>query len=210
MHVSAFRFVRNPPIPSRIYLQAVCIRRAVWPCLRGYSQAASPVPPPYPTETTSRSSGLNHQLHPTGRPPLNPKAASASADIPQPSKVDDAKVTGEYRAPLRTVSTSTPISVRDSVEVVYEGPLRKTVRVLKAFSISSLFLSATISPFILTIDANIPMAGRVSMVTVGTCFTYHFTNKRSVRCKSSFNCLNTVLYDTICCEGNVYVSLASI
>ena len=72
-----------------------------------------------------------------------------------------------YWTPLRTTSTNTPIAARDTVKLVYEGSLRKTVRGLKAFSISSLILSTAITPFILTMEAPVPMIARVIMISTG-------------------------------------------
>lgn len=134
-------------------------------CIRFQSTdlKSSPVPPPQPTETTSKSSGLNPQLHPTGRPPISLKPTTASPE-PAPGNVDRAA----FRTPLRTHRTDIPVSVKDSVKVVYEGPLRTTVRGLKAFSVSSLLFSAGVTPWILTMEAPLPMIARVSMVSAGT------------------------------------------
>jgi hypothetical protein len=140
-------------------------------CLRGYSQSSSPIPPPLPTDSTSKSSGLNHQLHPTGRSPLSPTArnTSANADAESTPSAENAG----YRTPLRTVATNIPITARESSKVIYEGPLRKTVCRLKAFSISSLLLSTGMTPFILTVEANLPLVARVSMITAGSPTTHN-------------------------------------
>jgi len=147
-------------------------------CLRQYSSTTSPIPPPQPTETTSKSSGLNHQLHPTGRPPLSPTARSSptaagdTAAHAEPSisaDTDVSNITGGYRTPLRITNSNIPVAARDTVKVVYEAPLRKPVRGLKAFSISSLLLSSAMTPFILTMEAPLPTVARVSIVTAGTC-----------------------------------------
>jgi hypothetical protein len=164
---------------SRSALRQVCIRKLPSShviCLRQYSQTTASVPPPLPTETTSQSSGLNHQLHPTGRSPLNTATRpvsttaetattpDASTSVPETKPSD---ITGGYRTPLRVAASNIPVSARESVKVVYEGPLRKTVLGLKAFSISSLLFSASMTPFILTMEANLPMIARVSIVTAG-------------------------------------------
>lgn len=169
-------------------VQPICIRRVSLlrsSCLRQYSQATSPIPPPLPSETTSQSSGLNHQLHPTGRPPLSPTSRSSSTSTAESIAQDESattvsaetdsatasgvsSITGGYRTPLRVTNSNIPVSARDTVKVVYEAPLLKPVRGLKAFSISSLILSGALTPFILTLEAPIPPAARVSIVTAGT------------------------------------------
>lgn len=148
-----------------LYLRRECLRLS---CIRLKSTAASPVPPPQPNETIVKSEGLNPQLHPTGRPPLNPtvRSSSIAADI-FPSESSSPPPTAGYRTPLRTTSSNSTIAARDTIKVVYEGPLRKAVRGLKAFSISSLILSASVTPFILTMEANLPMLARVALVSTG-------------------------------------------
>lgn len=140
--------------------------------VRQYSQTASPIQPPRATDSTSQSSGLNHQPHPAGRPPLNPKASITSTTaetVANPDKkppIDETAVAHVYRTSLRMPSNG-PTSTRELAKVVYEGPLRKTVRGLKAFSISSLILSTAMTPFVLTMEANLPMVARVTMITAG-------------------------------------------
>jgi hypothetical protein len=165
---------------SRSALQSLWVRRVPIlqeTCLRQYTSASSPIPPPLPTETTSKSSGLNDQLHPTGRPPLSPTARSSPTAAADPAaqtesipaaETDGSSITGGYRTPLRVTNSSTPVAARDTVKVVYEAPLRKAVRGLKAFSISSLLLSSVMTPFILTMEAPLPTVARVSIVTAGT------------------------------------------
>jgi len=150
-------------------------------CLRTYAQSPSPVPPPQPSSTTSKSSGLNPQLHPEGRPPLSPKPRPASTTVQstaqtesnvKPTSTPENPSPAVYRTPLRATSSNTPIAAKDTVKLVYEGPFRKTVRGLKAFSISSLILSTTLTPFIMTLDAPLPMIARVAMVTTGTSLAH--------------------------------------
>jgi hypothetical protein len=147
--------------------------------------AAPSVPPPEPNETILKSEGLNPQLHPTGKSPLSPasrassSATAASSTEASPSPIESSShggiggsPTGGYRTPLRIAPSNNTIAARDTVKVVYEGPLRKAVRGLKAFSISSLILSASMTPFILTMEANLPMVARVSLVTAGNAIFY--------------------------------------
>jgi len=167
------QFALERTICSRIVTKPVFRRKVVGIhglCLRSYSQSISPIPPPLPTDTTSKSSGLNHQLHPTGRPPLNATARTASTgpEVCDKATVERSTITGGYRTPLRVSSSNTPVNTRNSVKVIYEGPLRRTVRGLKAFSMSSLILSTTMTPFILVSEANIPMIARVSMISAGS------------------------------------------
>src|SRR5579871_3008760 len=160
--------------PRSFYvLQRDCTGKAI----RRAISTTSPIPPPLPNETTSKSDGLNPQLHPTGRPPIKPSAPSSQPPLREPnvnqsSFIESASEeaispTGGYRTPLRT-TPSKPVAARDTVKLVYEGPLRKTVRGLKAFSISSLIFSASMTPFILTVEGSLPMVARVSMITAGT------------------------------------------
>jgi hypothetical protein len=134
------------------------------------SRCYSTVPPPTPTETTSRSSGLEHQLHPSGRPPINPiqrnLAPTDTQNFSPESAAQSVYATGGYRTPLRTAATNVPVSTRDSIKVVYKGSLGQTVRGLKAFSISSLMFSAGMAPVILLMEADLPMAARISLVAV--------------------------------------------
>ena len=179
-------FVRTAPLGCRTITRASSIRGP--PSLRSTfvrwynAHATSSIPPPEPSETTSQSSGLNPQLHPEGRPPIStkPRLASAAANS---SPKNDSKVTSAsiadstnpalYRTPLRTTSSSAPVTARDTVKLLYEGPLRKTVRGLKAFSISSLILSTSMTPFILTMEAPLPMIARVAMISTGLCLNVH-------------------------------------
>jgi hypothetical protein len=168
------RIVFSVSIPSKNAISLHFRGRPVLPalCIRWQSTASksSPVPPPQPTETTSKSSGLNPQLHPTGRPPITLKPTQSNTVLressPPPETGNGEK--GAFRTPLRTQRTDIPVSVKDSVKVVYEGPLRTTVRGLKAFSVSSLLFSAGVTPWILTMEAPVPMIARVSMVSAGT------------------------------------------
>src|SRR5579859_1632166 len=151
----------SPCIRHRIVVRGVCLRL--------YSQSSTPVPPPAANEITSKSSGLNHQLHPAGRPPLNPlHTASTTAETYATMRSTDpvTPVAGGYRTPLR-VPSNAPVSARNTVKVVYEAPYRKTVRGLKLFSVASLVLSTSMTPFILSMEANLPMVARVSMITAG-------------------------------------------
>ena len=175
---------RNAIRPSLIHLNPIF--RST--CLRKYAQSSSPIPPPQHSTTTSQSSGLNHQLHPEGRPPLSAKPrptsttaqsakatesnvnSTATAENPNPATV--------YRTPLRTTSSNIPIAARDTVKLVYEGPFRKTVRGIKAFSISSLVLSTTMTPFILTMEAPLPMVARVAMITTGPSSPITYANNQ--------------------------------
>lgn len=179
MRVFRLQVIHSTPVVSRnaIRLSSVRLTPIFRPtCLRKYAQSSSPVPPPRPSTTTSQSSGLNHQLHPEGRPPLSPKPRPASTTAQSTSK-NESNVTSTsapenpspavYRTPLRATSSNTPIAAKDTVKLLYEGPLRKTVRGLKAFSVSSLILSVTMTPFILTLEAPLPTIARVAMVTTG-------------------------------------------
>ena len=194
MRLARVSVLQSPRHLARNAAYSICVRRGSLlqgTCVRLYSQATSPIPPPHPTETTSKSSGLNHQLHPTGRPPLSPTSRSSSpaAAAETPGEADPANtatapqaesetvadagvssITKGYRTPLRVTNSSTPIAARDTVKVVYEAPLIKPVRGLKAFSISSLILSGALTPFIMTMEAPIPTIARVSVVTAGTSF----------------------------------------
>src|SRR5271154_818112 len=179
MQVIRLQLIHTSPIismnairPSLIHLNPIF--RST--CLRKYAQSSSPIPPPQPSTTTSQSSGLNHQLHPEGRPPLSAKprhtstaqsAQATESNVNSTATAENPNPAAIYRTPLRTTSSNTPIAARDTVKLVYEGPFRKTVRGLKAFSISSLVLSATMTPFILTMEAPLPMVARVAMVTTG-------------------------------------------
>ena len=178
MRLAGVQFIPCLRFPSsNAAFQSIRIRHRARMCNRQYSQSIPPVPPPLHTDTTSKSSGLNHQLHPSGRPPLSPKPRMTSTTIETSANIDSnstieenqpAAVIGGFRTPLRVQSSNTPVSIRDTVKVVYEGPLRKTVRGLKAFSISSLILSTGMTPFILTMEANLPMIARISMLTAGS------------------------------------------
>ena len=193
MRLARVSVLQSPRHLARNASYSICVRRGSLlqgTCVRLYGQTTSPIPPPHPTETTSKSSGLNHQLHPTGRPPLSPTSRSSSpAAATEPSgEVDSANtataqqesatvadggvssITKGYRTPLRVTNSSTPIAARDTVKVVYEAPLIKPVRGLKAFSISSLIVSGALTPFIMTMEAPIPTIARVSVVTAGTSF----------------------------------------
>ena len=145
-------------------------------CIRLQSTAprSPPVLPPQPRDTTSISGGLNLELHPTGRHPTLAKAVpSIQSESPLQNPAQSTPPTadpggrGTFRTPLRVQRTNIPVSVKDSVKVVYQGPLKTTVRGLKAFSASSLVFSVGVTPWLLTMEASLPMVARVSMVSVG-------------------------------------------
>lgn len=69
---------------------------------------------------------------------------------------------------IRYRSLSTPPNEPTSTsEVVYQGPLTNTFRRLKIFSLSSLTLSAALTPFIFAIEApGIPLSARFALAGV--------------------------------------------
>jgi hypothetical protein len=67
-------------------------------------------------------------------------------------------------------ATAGPIapSHRDGLEqdaLVYHGPLTSTVRRLKIFSLSSLALSATLTPFMFVVESSLPLSARFALAT---------------------------------------------
>ena len=126
---------------------------------------------PQPTNTTSKSEGLYPQVHPSGRPPLNPKSEKPT-QAEAPIEETSTPATPGYRTPLRTTASNIPVRLEDGIEVVYEGPFRVAVRRLKAFSISSLILSSTMAPVILSVDAPIPHAARLGIIVAGSLLQF--------------------------------------
>jgi len=126
---------------------------------------------PLPTDNTSKSEGLYPQVHPSGRPPLNPKSAKPIQDE-IPIEGVSTPATPGYRTPLRTTSSNIPVRLEDGIEVVYDGPFRVAVRRLKAFSISSLLLSGAMTPVILAVDAPIPHAARLGIIVAGSLLLF--------------------------------------
>ena len=92
------------------------------------------------------------RLH--SRPPYEVRAASSSS----PSSA----------APLSTVAVadatrnSTPCT-DDDAPIIYVGPLTKTFRRLKIFSLSSLALASTLSPFIFIVESSLPSTARAAL-----------------------------------------------
>ena len=214
MRLARVQFIYNMMLSSskNAPQSKICIRNVTTFHIRQYSQSSTspPVPPPRPTDSTSKSSGLNPQLHPSGRPPLSPtsRIASPTAETAASPSVEQSPIVPEYRTPLRIKSSNAPQAIRDTVKVVYQGPLSKAVRGLKAFSISSLILSATMAPFMLTIEANVPMIARVSMVTTGNLILIRMLII-SVRSNFSFNRINTLFPHTLCCTSDIHVPFPS-
>jgi hypothetical protein len=67
---------------------------------------------------------------------------------------------------FRSLSTS-PSESTSTPEVVYQGPLTNTFRRLKIFSLSSLTLSAALSPFVFVIEASgIPLSARFALAGI--------------------------------------------
>ena len=137
-------------------------------------QSASATSRPLPTDSTSKSEGLYPQVHPSGRPPLSPKTTTVSQAKPA-NQESPAIATRGYRMPLRTAASNIPVRLEDGIETVYEGPFRAAVRRLKAFSISSLILSTTMAPVILSVDAPIPHAARLGIIAAGTTLFSYFS-----------------------------------
>jgi hypothetical protein len=182
MRLARAQFVYGTTLCSskNVFPSKICIRSVTIFPFRPYSQSStSPaVPPPRPTNSTSKSSGLNYQLHPNGRPPLSAtsRIASTTAETAASASVEQSPIVAEYRTPLRVKSSNTPQVIRDTAKVVYKGPLSKAVRSLKAFSISSLILTTSVTPFLLTMEASVPMTARVSMVTAGYPMSHTYVN----------------------------------
>ena len=214
MRLARVQFIYHTTLSSskRALPSTICIRNVTTFDLRQYSQSStSPVlPPPRPTDSTSKSSGLNHQLHPSGRPPLSPisRIASTTTETAASSSVEQSPIVSEYRTPLRVKSSNTPQLIKDTVKVVYRGPFSKAVRGLKAFSISSLILSTCLTPFMLTMEANVPMIARVSMVTAGYPILIRMLII-SIRSNISFNRINTLLSQSLRCPSDIYVPFPS-
>ncbi|KAH9976156.1 hypothetical protein BGW80DRAFT_1291663 [Lactifluus volemus] len=53
----------------------------------------------------------------------------------------------------------------DDLSIIYVGPLAQTFRRLKIFSLSSLALATSLSPFIFIIESSLPSAARVGLAT---------------------------------------------
>ncbi|KAL5504719.1 hypothetical protein ACEPAH_7382 [Sanghuangporus vaninii] len=96
------------------------------------------------------------------------------------TKIMRLRVTGSYTCFLRTnryFSTSLPrrlpsqknsegkLSSPISQTVVYEGPLARTFRSLKIFSLSSLGLASALTPFMFIMDTSLPFAARVVLAS---------------------------------------------
>ena len=214
MRLARVQFIYNTTLSSskNAPQSKICIRNVATFQVRQYSQSSTlpPVPPPRPTDSTSKSSGLNHQLHPTGRPPLSPtsRIASTTAETAASSSVEQSPIVSEYRTPLRIKSSNTPQVIRDTVKVVYQGPLSKAVRGLKAFSISSLILSMGVTPFILTMEANVPMIARVSIVTAGYPAFIRMLII-SIRSLLPFNRISTIFPYILRCPSDIHVHFPS-
>ena len=72
-------------------------------------------------------------------------------------------------APLSTVAVahathnSSPRNDSDDASIIYVGPLTQTFRRLKIFSLSSLALASTLSPFIFIIESSLPSTARAAL-----------------------------------------------
>lgn len=72
-------------------------------------------------------------------------------------------------APLSTVAVadatrnSSPRNDCDDASIIYVGPLTQTFRRLKIFSLSSLALASTLSPFIFIIESSLPSTARAAL-----------------------------------------------
>ncbi|KAL0955807.1 hypothetical protein HGRIS_002015 [Hohenbuehelia grisea] len=76
-------------------------------------------------------------------------------------------ITGIHEAgagPARYSSTAAASTSTEAPPVEYEGPLTATFRRLKIFSLASLTLSFTLSPFIFLIESNLPLIARFALV----------------------------------------------
>ena|SRR6266851_8403686 len=60
---------------------------------------------------------------------------------------------------------SSPPRNEDDASVIYVGPLTQTFRRLKIFSLSSLALASTLSPFIFIVESSLPSTARAALAT---------------------------------------------
>ncbi|KZT72284.1 hypothetical protein DAEQUDRAFT_763024 [Daedalea quercina L-15889] len=121
-----------------------CIRLHPTLCLRNISQAA------WPCRNTSGRTLLCQRSFATNVPPES-SPASASND------------------PQTAAEPSSEVSTNSTAEnAVYYGPLTNTFRRLKIFSLSSLVLTVSLTPFIFVIEttSNLPLSGRFALASV--------------------------------------------
>ena len=57
-------------------------------------------------------------------------------------------------------------SIRKETENIYHGPFTTTFRRLKAFSLASLGLSVSLSPFMFILESSLPMSARLALASI--------------------------------------------
>ncbi|KAG7527946.1 hypothetical protein FFLO_06488 [Filobasidium floriforme] len=66
---------------------------------------------------------------------------------------------------------TTKLVIPQDAKTVYEGPYSKTFKYLKLFSLSSLGLSAALSPFIFILESSLPTSGRIFLAVTAISTT---------------------------------------
>ncbi|KAH9013779.1 hypothetical protein EDB84DRAFT_1531754 [Lactarius hengduanensis] len=80
-----------------------------------------------------------------------------------PSSQTTRRAIASSTASLSTVPTSEATRRSSDDDVIYVGPLTQTFRRLKIFSLSSLALAGSLSPFIFIVESSLPSTARVAL-----------------------------------------------
>jgi len=116
--------------------------------------------PPVST-TLGRRIVVHRQLHSRTRP--NPYEASLQALVRRTVSSSSSAATSLPADPVAT--TRNGDNNNDDPSLIYVGPLTRTFRRLKIFSLSSLALASALSPFIFIVESSLPFTARAALAT---------------------------------------------
>ena len=110
---------------------------------------------------TSHSTPLLH----TSSQTLLRTASSSSSSSSRSTTASLSTVTADATAARSDKDTDAVAPDASSPSVIYVGPLTRTFRRLKIFSLSSLALASSLSPFIFIVESSLPSTARAALAT---------------------------------------------